>query len=92
VVVQVIITQFGGIVFRTAPLNGAQWGVSLGISFLTLPIGLILRLIPICYRPAPLPPRPQVTREKLLWENAIQNVRTQLLVVRTFRRGRERKQ
>lgn len=44
IVVQILITQFGGVVFKTAPLNGYHWLASVGISLLSLPIGNTLKL------------------------------------------------
>ena len=93
VIVQFIVCQFGGAAFQTVELNWYEWLGCLGIAFLSVPLAVIIRLIPVCCTLKSSEPEPEyVTREKLLWENAIQNVRTQLLVVRTFRRGRERKQ
>ncbi|TMW66754.1 hypothetical protein Poli38472_014066 [Pythium oligandrum] len=40
---QVIIIQFTGRFFNCEPLTGAQWGVSIGLGALSLPVGLILR-------------------------------------------------
>jgi Ca2+-transporting ATPase len=45
-IVQVIIVEFGQLVFQTSPLSGADWGICLAIGFLSLPIGVAIRLIP----------------------------------------------
>ncbi|RUO95985.1 cation transporting ATPase [Jimgerdemannia flammicorona] len=46
VIIQVIITQFGGAAFQTVPLDATHWGICLGLGFVSLPIGVIIRLIP----------------------------------------------
>jgi Ca2+-transporting ATPase len=45
-VLQVIIVQFGGAAFQTVPLNGAEWGISIAIGFLSIPFGVAIRFIP----------------------------------------------
>ncbi|KAI9293093.1 calcium-translocating P-type ATPase, partial [Neoconidiobolus thromboides FSU 785] len=47
IVLQVIIVQFGGAAFDTRPLNGVQWGASIAIGLFSIPIGFVLRLIPV---------------------------------------------
>ncbi|KAJ3222587.1 hypothetical protein HDU81_009800 [Chytriomyces hyalinus] len=46
VVVQVVIVQFGGIVFHTVGLNAVDWLLCIGVSFLTIPLGAVIRLLP----------------------------------------------
>ncbi|KXN66752.1 calcium-translocating P-type ATPase [Conidiobolus coronatus NRRL 28638] len=43
---QAIIVEFGSFAFSTSPLNGPLWGISIGLAFMSLPIGVIIRLIP----------------------------------------------
>ncbi|CAJ0829381.1 10728_t:CDS:2, partial [Entrophospora sp. SA101] len=43
---QIIIVTFGGAAFQTAPLNIIQWLICIGLGFLSIPIGFIIRLIP----------------------------------------------
>ncbi|KAI8079650.1 PMCA-type calcium-translocating P-type ATPase [Gilbertella persicaria] len=43
---QVVIVQFGGAAFQVVPLDGAHWGIAIVIGFLSLPIGVVIRLIP----------------------------------------------
>jgi len=45
--VQVVLIQFGGNFANTVPLNLYQWLFCVGVGFLTLPFGLILRFIPV---------------------------------------------
>ncbi|KAI9020969.1 PMCA-type calcium-translocating P-type ATPase [Phycomyces nitens] len=46
VVGQCLIVQFGGQAFQVIPLNGPQWAIALVIGVLSLPIGVVIRLIP----------------------------------------------
>ncbi|KAJ1671071.1 plasma membrane calcium, partial [Coemansia sp. RSA 25] len=46
VVGQIIIVQWGGVAFQTTALSGKYWAFSIVAGFLSLPIGLVFRLIP----------------------------------------------
>jgi P-type Ca2+ transporter type 2C len=46
VVGQVIIIFFTDVVFGVVRLNGAQWGISLVLGFLSIPAGVLIRLVP----------------------------------------------
>ncbi|KAJ2162930.1 plasma membrane calcium [Coemansia sp. RSA 552] len=46
VVGQVIIIQWGGVAFQTTALGAKYWGFSIAGGFLSLPVGLVLRLVP----------------------------------------------
>jgi len=43
---QVVLVQTGGAYFGTAPLNAEQWGRCLLLASLTIPVGILLRLVP----------------------------------------------
>ncbi|SPJ72241.1 probable calcium P-type ATPase NCA-3 [Fusarium torulosum] len=43
---QIIIIFFGGDAFVVTRLNGVQWGISLVLGFLSIPIGVLIRLFP----------------------------------------------
>ncbi|KAJ3103218.1 hypothetical protein HDU96_009373 [Phlyctochytrium bullatum] len=43
---QVIIVNFGSVGFSTVPISGVHWAVSILVGFLSIPMGVILRLIP----------------------------------------------
>ncbi|CAO3613454.1 unnamed protein product [Mucor fragilis] len=43
---QVVIVQFGGAAFQVVALDGPHWGIAIVIGFLSLPIGVVIRLIP----------------------------------------------
>lgn len=46
VLFQAIIVQFGGAAFETEPLNGIQWLICILLGLLSIPVGVIIRLIP----------------------------------------------
>jgi hypothetical protein len=47
VISQCLIVEFGGAVFVTAPLPWYFWLISIGFGFLSIPLGQILRCIPV---------------------------------------------
>ncbi|KAF9131216.1 hypothetical protein BGX30_013197 [Mortierella sp. GBA39] len=46
VVFQVIIVEFGGAAFKTEKLDGPQWAICVVLGLLSLPVGVIIRLVP----------------------------------------------
>ncbi|KAG0175635.1 hypothetical protein DFQ28_006601 [Apophysomyces sp. BC1034] len=46
VVSQVLIIQYGGLAFKTVPLTPLQWACTIGIGSLSIPAGIIIRLLP----------------------------------------------
>ncbi|KAI9282250.1 PMCA-type calcium-translocating P-type ATPase [Sporodiniella umbellata] len=46
IVSQVLIVQYGGLAFKTVPLNLSQWLVTIGIGALSIPVGILIRLLP----------------------------------------------
>jgi P-type Ca2+ transporter type 2C len=44
---QLIVMFFGGAAFSITRLNGSQWAYSLVLGALSLPVGAILRLLPL---------------------------------------------
>ncbi|TPX77584.1 hypothetical protein CcCBS67573_g01151 [Chytriomyces confervae] len=50
VVVQVVIVQFGGVVFKTTSLGGMDWLLCIGVALITLPLGAVIRLMPDFFR------------------------------------------
>lgn len=44
--VQIAIVLIGGDVFKTTRLDAREWGVSVGLGLLPLPLGVLIRLIP----------------------------------------------
>lgn len=43
---QTIIVFVGGAAFQVEPLNGLQWGISIALGILSIPLGFLIRLIP----------------------------------------------
>lgn len=43
---QILIITFGGPAFSVTPLNSQQWLLSIGLGFLSIPAGVVVRLIP----------------------------------------------
>jgi Ca2+-transporting ATPase len=43
---QVVIVQFGGAAFQVIALDGAHWAIAIVVGLLSLPIGVVIRLIP----------------------------------------------
>lgn len=90
VIAQVIIIEFGDAVFQTVPLSGVQWAISICIGFLSLPVGVIVRLIPdeiFFWRKQEEPDRIFMSKERLQWASAIHQVRTQMSVFKALRGG-----
>ncbi|CAG8670081.1 16295_t:CDS:10 [Acaulospora morrowiae] len=86
---QFAIVQFAGTAFGTVPLNHYQWLVTVIIGSLSLPVGLIIRLIPnSCLPESAINEdfKPKVSKEKRLWGAGISDVRTQLKVFRALRK------
>ncbi|KAF8922974.1 hypothetical protein BGZ58_003513, partial [Dissophora ornata] len=74
VVGQVMIVQFGGLAFKTTPLSGHQWLLTVLIGSLSLPVGLFLRLLPAKLE-AIIPHiaeehQPLVSPARMRWEGA----------------------
>ncbi|KDO33671.1 calcium-translocating P-type ATPase [Saprolegnia parasitica CBS 223.65] len=91
---QVIIVQFGGLPFKCKPLSSTQWLICLGIGAASLPIGLVLRLIETKDMPKGMgllrdaePSEGSAERGKELWSRGVMRVRTQIRVVKAFKRS-----
>jgi len=44
--VQVIIVEFGGDFSKTTSLNAQTWGLCIGVGFISIPVGFLLRFVP----------------------------------------------
>ncbi|KAJ2771757.1 plasma membrane calcium, partial [Coemansia nantahalensis] len=78
---QVIIVQWGGAAFQTAALSAKYWGFSIAGGFLSLPVGLVLRLIPDQLIGWMFPFVSQDVYKKpqsLAWQPPAQNLRSKL--------------
>lgn len=56
---QVVIVFFGGDAFKTTPLNLGQWAICILLGFFSLPLGMVIRLIPDSTFAACLPKNPE---------------------------------
>ncbi|KAJ1947673.1 plasma membrane calcium [Kickxella alabastrina] len=81
VIGQVIIIQWGGVAFQTTALGGKYWAFSIIAGFLSLPVGLVLRLIPdeLIWWMIPFVSQDiYKTPQNLEWQPPAQNVRSKL--------------
>ncbi|PLN83841.1 putative P-type calcium ATPase [Aspergillus taichungensis] len=95
---QVLIIFVGGKAFSVTALNGPQWGVSLVLGVLSLPVGIIIRLIPDELIEKLIPtfwhrkkgPELLVSDEdrRYEWNPALEEIRDQLKFIKTLRGGR----
>ncbi|KAA6411107.1 MAG: calcium-translocating P-type PMCA-type [Lasallia pustulata] len=95
---QVMIVLVGGKAFSTVRLNGAQWAYSLVLGFLSIPIAIIIRLIPDELIRSLIPnyferratPQIQVSDEERHydWIKPIEDLREELSFLKKIRGGR----
>lgn len=92
---QIMIVFVGGRAFSTVRLNGAQWGYSIVLGALSIPIGVIIRLIPDetirhCI-PAFLKRKSMpevVVSDEYQWNQGLLEVRDELAFIKKVRGGR----
>jgi Ca2+-transporting ATPase len=93
---QTMIVFVGGVAFSVTRLNGPQWGYSIVLGFLSLPIGMIIRLIPDELIRRCIPdffrrkrnPEVVVTDDDFEWNQRLLEIRDELAFIRKFRGGR----
>jgi len=94
---QIMIVEVGGAAFSTHRLNSAQWGYSIVIGFLSIPLAAVLRAIPDDWIrrciPSPLfgkaTPKVLVSDEERQVEwNPYEDIRDQLTFMKKLRGGR----
>ena len=88
---QAIIVEFGGVAFETLPITWYQWLATVLIGSLSLPVGVVIRLIPdeVLTFGRPIEnDKPYMSKERLLWINAYSKVHTELSVLRALKGGR----
>ncbi|KAH8105591.1 calcium-translocating P-type ATPase [Phellopilus nigrolimitatus] len=99
--VQILIVFVGGSAFQVSPIIGRDWGISVALGFMSIPIGYLIRLIPnppveclfiklrLLRDPDVLPTeRPNV--EEGEWNPAINLLRDNLTMFSNLRGGRAR--
>jgi Ca2+-transporting ATPase len=93
---QVIIVFVGGAAFQVTSIDGREWGISLALGIVSIPLGALIRLMPtapfeklfIMLRLLPNPEVLPTTREE--WNPAIEQVRDNLSMFANIRGGRVR--
>ncbi|KAF2143789.1 uncharacterized protein K452DRAFT_162339 [Aplosporella prunicola CBS 121167] len=92
---QVLIVFVGGAAFSVTKLNGAQWGYSIVLGALSIPVGIIIRLIPDEAISACVPerfkrkPTPDlVISDDFEWNQGLLEIRDELAFIKRIRGGR----
>ncbi|KAF2458938.1 hypothetical protein BDY21DRAFT_283004 [Lineolata rhizophorae] len=95
---QIMIVFVGGAAFKVERLNGAQWGYSIVLGAISLPVGVIIRLIPddLIRRCIPdflrrrAPPALTISDEEshYQWPQELTEVREELAFIKKIRGGR----
>ncbi|KAI9800349.1 MAG: hypothetical protein M1825_004119 [Sarcosagium campestre] len=95
---QIMIIFVGGAAFSVKPLTGAQWGYSILLGSLSLPMGVIIRLFPDAVAAKFIPNRylhkrtPQVVvsdgDHRFQWNEALEDIREELTFLKRVRGGR----
>ena len=100
--VQTLIVFVGGAAISVVspPLDGVQWAICIVLGALTIPIGVIIRLIPdefvallvprwIKEKTAPKPPKTDEEQHRVvLFDPQLEDVREQLVFLKKFKGGR----
>lgn len=97
---QIMIMFVGGRAFNVSRLTGAQWGLSVGLGAISIPIGVLLRLIPDEFIRKLIPewvkrkaaPKVLITDEESStfdeFNNALLNIRDELTFIKKIKGGR----
>ena len=98
VAIQILIVFVGGAAFQVTRIGGREWGISLALGFVSIPLGALLRLIPNepverFFIKIHLMPNPEVlptARPNVEWNSAIDLVRDNLATFSHVRGARMR--
>ncbi|KAF2026422.1 calcium transporting P-type ATPase-like protein [Setomelanomma holmii] len=93
---QTMIIFIGGVAFKVTRLNGAQWGYSMVLGALSLPVGIIIRLLPDELIRKCIPdffrrkrtPELVVSDEDYQWNQGLLEIRDELAFIKKVRGGR----
>jgi Ca2+-transporting ATPase len=93
---QTMIIFVGGVAFKVVRLNGQQWGISIVLGFLSLPVGAIVRLIPdeLIRRCIPAffkrkrTPELVISDDEYQWNEGLLEIRDELAFIKRVRGGR----
>ncbi|KAK7690441.1 hypothetical protein QCA50_005539 [Cerrena zonata] len=96
--VQVLIVFVGGAAFQVTNMAGREWGISIALGFVSIPLGALIRLIPNgplerLFMKVRLLPNPEVlptSRPDAEWNTAIEMVKDNLTTFAHVRGGRMR--
>ncbi|CAG8448465.1 10690_t:CDS:2 [Acaulospora colombiana] len=88
VVGQFTIVTFGGAAFQTQKLNIIQWIICIGLGFLSIPVGALIRLTPNKLFVFMYPKTKKEEGE--VWDDAVTKIQSQLKVFQAIRGGRVR--
>ena len=47
ILLQIMLIEIGGEFLETSPLNGMQWLITIGLGFISIPVGIFMRAIPV---------------------------------------------
>jgi len=84
---QILIVEFGGAAFQVVRINIIHWVICVVLGFLSIPVGLIIRLIPTGIQTTAPPPAVNADLEKE-WSDTVMQVQNQLHFFKTLRGGR----
>jgi Ca2+ transporting ATPase len=97
VAMQVMIVQWTGDWFKCAPLDVSEWFICIGIGFLSLPLGLLLRSISVKNAPSWMAMCSEVDEVEIrevrsqrgqeLWVRTFARLRAQMRVIKAFKKG-----
>jgi Ca2+-transporting ATPase len=99
IAVQVVIMFIGGTTFQVTRIAGHEWGISLTLGFISIPLGALIRLLPnrpfehlfIMMRLLPKPKGGLLkVRPDVEWNSAIELVRDNLATFTHLRGGQLR--
>lgn len=85
VAVQILLIFFGGELFSTQPLKPVHWLLSVSIGAASLPLGLLVRLLPKWGKREGRP-RMHPTRSELRWQHTIGRIKFNLAFYNALRR------
>ncbi|RLN98093.1 hypothetical protein BBJ28_00020692 [Nothophytophthora sp. Chile5] len=101
IVMQVVMVQFTGDWFNCKPLDVGQWFACIGMGFVSMPLGLVLRSISVKNAPNWMALCREVDTEEVhkvtsvrgqeLWVRGFARIRAQLRVVKAFQKGLQSK-
>ncbi len=89
VIVQILLVFYGGTAFNTTPIGWELWATSVGLGVVSLPLGLLIRFLSPDWDLARRRRHLHMTRERLRWQAAAQDMRRGLSVFRALHRAHE---